>query len=67
MPSNLAIDDKLLAEAQRVGRHQTKKETVTAALTEYVAKRKQRHILSLFGTIDYDPHYDYKRERRRRN
>jgi Arc/MetJ family transcription regulator len=66
MPSNLAIDDKLLAEAQRAGRHRTKKETVTAALTEYVAKRKQRRILSLFGTIDYDPHYDYKRERLRK-
>jgi Arc/MetJ family transcription regulator len=66
MPSNLAIDDKLLAEAQRAGRHQTKKETVTAALREYVAKRKQRRILSLFGTIDYDPSYDYKRERTRK-
>ena len=66
MPSNLAIDDKLLAEAQRAGRHRTKKETVTAALTEYVAKRKQRRILSLFGTIDYDPKYDYKRERERK-
>jgi len=66
MPSNLAIDDKLLAEAQRAGRHRTKKETVTAALTEYVAKRKQRRILSLFGTIDYDPNYDYKHERTRK-
>jgi Arc/MetJ family transcription regulator len=66
MPSNLAIDDKLLAEAQRAGRHRTKKETVTAALTEYVAKRKQRRILSLFGTIDFDPDYDYKRERLRK-
>jgi Arc/MetJ family transcription regulator len=66
MPSNLAIDDKLLAEAQRAGHHKTKKETVTAALTEYVAKRKQRRILSLFGTIDYDPSYDYKRERWRK-
>jgi hypothetical protein len=65
MPSNLAIDDKLLAEAQRAGRHKTKKETVTAALTEYVAKRKQRRVVSLFGTIDYDPAYDYKRERQR--
>jgi len=49
MPSNLAIDDKLLAEAQRVGRHKTKKETVSAALSEYVARRKQLRILELFG------------------
>ena len=59
MPSNLAIDDKLLAEAQRVGHHKTKKETVSAALSEYVARRKQLKILELFGTIDYDPDYDY--------
>ena len=66
MPSNLAIDDKLLAEAQRVGHHKTKKETVSAALSEYVARRKQLRILELFGTIDYDPDNDYKVERARR-
>ena len=66
MPSNLANDDKLLAEAQRVGHHKTKKETVSAALSEYVARRKQLRILKLFGTIDHDPDYDYKVERARR-
>jgi Bacterial antitoxin of type II TA system, VapB len=64
MPSNLAIDDHLLAEAQKIGQHRTKRETVTAALKEYIARRKQQKIVSLFGTIDYDPRYDYKRERR---
>jgi Arc/MetJ family transcription regulator len=64
MPSNLAIDDRLLAEAQRIGQHRTKKETVTAALAEYIAKRKQRDLLKLFGKIEYDSSYDYKRERR---
>jgi hypothetical protein len=37
---------------------------VTAALNEYVERRKQQDILSLFGTIEYDEHHDYKRERR---
>ena len=64
MSSNLAIDDRLLTEAQKVGRHRTKRETVTAALTEYIAHRQQQKILSLFSSIDYDPAYDYKRERR---
>ena len=64
MPSNLAIDDRLLAEAQRIGRHKTKKATVTAALSEYIARRKQRELVSLFGKIEYAPSYDYKRERR---
>lgn len=66
MPTNLAIDDRLIAEAQKLGRHRTKKETVTAALDEYVQRRKQQQILSLFGTIEYNPKYDYKRERRTR-
>lgn len=64
MPTNLAIDDSLIQEAQKLGRHRTKKETVTAALAEYIQRRKQQEIISLFGTIDYDESYDYKRERR---
>jgi hypothetical protein len=64
MPTNLDIDDRLILEAQKLGRHRTKKETVTAALDEYIRRRKQQQIVSLFGTIDYDPAYDYKRARR---
>ncbi len=63
VPTNLAIDDRLLAEAQKVGQHRTKRETVNAALKEYVQRRKQQKILSIFGSLDYDPGYDYKRER----
>jgi Arc/MetJ family transcription regulator len=63
MPTNLAIDDDLLEEAQKVGRHRTKRETVNAALDEYIKRRKQQEILSLFGKIDYDDAYNYKRER----
>jgi len=63
MPTNLAIDDRLLAEAQKVGRHRTKRETVNAALAEYVQRRRQQRLLGLFGTIDFDPAYNYKRER----
>jgi Arc/MetJ family transcription regulator len=66
MPTNLAIDDHLLQEAQKLGRHRTKRETVNAALDEYIQRRKQQELLSLFGRIDYDENYDYKRERRRK-
>ena len=66
MPSNLAIDDRLLAQAQKAGKHRTKLETVNAALQEYIQRRKQLEIISLFGTIDYESGYDYKRERRSR-
>jgi Bacterial antitoxin of type II TA system, VapB len=64
MPTNLAIDDRLIQEAQKLGGHRTKKDAVNAALDEYVRRRKQMEIISLFGTIDYDPEYDYKRARR---
>lgn len=64
MPTNLALDDRLITEAQKLGHHRTKKEAVTAALDEYVKRRKQRAILSLFGSIDYNKNYDYRRERR---
>jgi hypothetical protein len=66
MATNLALDDKLITEAQRVGKHKTKKEAVTAALSEYVRHHKQLRILDSFGTIDFDPSYDYKAERRRK-
>lgn len=64
MPTNLAIDDHLLETARKVGRHKTKRETVTAALEEYIRHRQQQEILSLFGKIDYERGYDYKGERK---
>ncbi|MBA3579164.1 MAG: type II toxin-antitoxin system VapB family antitoxin [Gemmatimonadota bacterium] len=66
MPTNLALDDRLLNEALRLGGHRTKKATVTEALEEYIQRRKQLGILELFGTIDYYPDYDYKKARHRR-
>jgi hypothetical protein len=61
--TNLAIDDKLINEARAVGHHKTKKEAVTAALERYVQWHRQQEILKFFGTIDYDPDYDYKKIR----
>jgi len=65
VPTNLAIDDSLIEEAREIGRHATKKEAVTAALDEYIRRRKQMKILDLFGTIDYHEGYDHKSIRRR--
>ena len=66
MPTNLAIDDRLIEEAQKLGRHRTKKDAVTAALDEYIRHRKQQDILPLFGTIEYRDNCDYKKERTRK-
>ncbi|MBT3785980.1 type II toxin-antitoxin system VapB family antitoxin [bacterium] len=65
MPSNLSIDDKLLQEALSIGGFRTKKETVNTALREFIKRRKQLEIIDLFGTLDPDPAYDYKRARSR--
>ncbi|MBI2345511.1 MAG: type II toxin-antitoxin system VapB family antitoxin [Deltaproteobacteria bacterium] len=65
MPTNLAIDDRLIQAAVKIGRHKTKKEAVTVALQEYVRRRKQLRILDLMGKIEFDPAYDYKALRRR--
>jgi Arc/MetJ family transcription regulator len=66
MATNLALDDDLIAEAQQAGGHRTKKEAVTAALHEYVDRRKRLALLALLGTVALDPAYDHKAERRRR-
>jgi Arc/MetJ family transcription regulator len=66
MATNLAIDDKLIEEARKSGGHKTKKEAVTKALEEYIRYRKQMRIIEAFGTVDFDPTYDYKAERRRK-
>ncbi|WP_225073912.1 type II toxin-antitoxin system VapB family antitoxin [Desulfuromonas sp. CSMB_57] len=65
MATNLAIDDKLIEEARRLGKHKTKKAVVTEALEEYIQRHKQAQILDLFHRVDFDPDYDYKEQRKR--
>ncbi|OGV49153.1 MAG: antitoxin [Lentisphaerae bacterium GWF2_44_16] len=63
MPTNLALDDKLIVEAQTLGHHKTKKDAVNTAIREYIAHKKQMEIIKLFGKIDFDPNYNYKQAR----
>lgn len=65
MPTNLAIDDRLIEEARRLSRHKTKKAVVTEALEEYIQRHKQVQIIELFHGIDFDPEYDYKEQRKK--
>ena len=65
MATNLALDDKLIARAQKVGQHRTKKEAVTAALKEYIEHKQQQEIATMFGAVDFDDKYDYKKARSR--
>ena len=66
MATNLALDDRLIEQARRIGSHRTKKEAVTAALDEYIQRRRQMRLLERFGQVPFDPAYDYKAERRKR-
>lgn len=65
MATNLALDNSLIEEALKMGNHKTKREAVNAALREYVQRRKQLKIKSLFGKIEYAEDYDYKKMRTR--
>ena len=68
MATNPALDPELLNRALAVGGQKTKKATVTAALEEYIARRDQAKIAQSFHKFDdWDPAYDYKEERRRRD
>ena len=59
-------DPKLLEEALAIWGLKTKKATVNKALEEFIQRRKQKDILELFGSIVYDPAYDYKAHRDRK-
>lgn len=65
MATNLAIDDQLIEDARRIGGEKTKKAAVTQALMEYIQRRQQQQVVSLFGAVDFDPGYDYKTQRSR--
>lgn len=65
MATNLQLDDELIAKAVQLGAHRTKRDAVNAALTAYVGHLERLELIKLFGTIDYDPDYDYKKQRSR--
>lgn len=65
MATNLAIDDDLLIEAQKISGLKTKKDTVNKALREFVNHRKQQEIIELFGVMEPDANYDYKKARQK--
>lgn len=66
MATNLLLDDTLIEEVKRLGGFHTKREAVNAALAEYVRREKKNKLLSLMGTVEFDPAYDYKAERNRK-
>ena len=63
MATNLALDDSLILEAKTIGGHRTKREAVTQALVSYIQHKKQIKTINLFGKMEFDPDYDYKKQR----
>ena len=65
MATNLQIDPELLQQALEISGERTKKAAVTLALEEFIARRRQRRVLDLFGSLDWKPGYDYNAGRSR--
>jgi Arc/MetJ family transcription regulator len=65
MATNLSIDPDLIERALEVSGERTKKAAVTKALQEFIARRRQKRLLDLFGKLEWDSSYNYKTERAR--
>jgi hypothetical protein len=65
MATNLSIDPDLLDRALEVSGERTKKAAVTKALEEFIARRRQKRLLELMGSLEWDETFDYKTERSR--
>ncbi len=65
MATNLALDPRLLDQVLELSGESTKKAAVTLALKEFIARREQKKVAELFGKLEWDPGYDYKKERSR--
>ena len=66
MATNLDIEPELLERAVKVSGAKSKAAAVRQALAEFIARREQARLLDLFGSLQWDPGFDYKRERSRR-
>jgi len=66
MATDISIDPELIKRALEVSGERTQKAVVTKALQEFIARRRQKRVLELFGKREWDAAYDYKSERKRR-
>jgi len=62
MPVNVQLDEKLVTAVIKATGKRTAKSAVTFILKEYL-KDKPAQIKTLFGTIEYEDGYDYKKQR----
>ena len=60
MRTNIVLDDRLVAEAQRLTGITTKRALVDEALRALIATRRRRSLLEIEGKIRFAEDYDYK-------
>jgi hypothetical protein len=58
MATNLFINPELIEQALALSGERTKKAAVTRALREFIARRRQKRMLELFGKLEWDAGYD---------
>lgn len=64
MKTHLDLDQRLLAEAMRRGRHDTKRAAVNAALAEYINVHRRRELLGLRGRVPWEGDLEQMRKSR---
>jgi Arc/MetJ family transcription regulator len=65
MKTHMEIDDELLADAMKLGRHRTKRSAVESALQHYVRWRARQELLALRGKVRWIGDLDRMRGRQR--
>jgi metal-responsive CopG/Arc/MetJ family transcriptional regulator len=63
MRASFSIEESLVDSACQVGNHPSREAAIEAALREYVERRRQRQIIEMFGTVEFDSTYNFKEAR----
>jgi len=60
MRTNIVLDDRLMAEAMKLTKARSKRETVDLALRELISRRRRKNVLDLVGQDLIAPDYDVR-------
>jgi len=63
MATNLSINNELLNNALKISGLKTKKDTVNAALEEFILRRKRKEAMEMFGKIDFEKNWNPRKAR----
>jgi predicted CopG family antitoxin len=67
MSTNVAVDDSLLREAKKLGKHRSEKATINEALKWYIQRKRELvDFLEVAGTVDFDPEFLKEMDRKKK-